>query len=108
RALLADLPAEDPRRGAVEASIAGIQGQPAPAQDPQDMAMIRGMVDGLAARLKADPDDPEGWVRLVRAYAVMGDTANRDQTYAAARARYAGRPEIVNQLDEAAKAEPMR
>lgn len=108
-ALLVAMPADDQRRGAVEASIARIEGQPAaPARDPQQLAMIRGMVDGLAAKLKADPENPEGWVRLVRAYAVLGDTAKRDEVYAGARARYAADPQVVQQLDEAARAEQMR
>lgn len=107
RALAADLPAGDERRAAVEASVARILGQPAPARDPAQQQMIQGMVDGLAARLKANPDDPEGWVRLVRAYAVLGDTAKRDEAYAGARARYADRPQVVQQLDEAARAEEM-
>ena len=37
-------------------------------------AMIRQMVDGLAARLKANPQDPDGWLRLIRARMVQGDT----------------------------------
>ena len=32
------------------------------------------MVDMLAARLKADPNDALGWVRLMRAYTVLGET----------------------------------
>ncbi len=36
-------------------------------------AMIHGMVDRLASRLKQNGDDVEGWLRLVRAYMVMGD-----------------------------------
>lgn len=36
-------------------------------------AMVRGMVDSLAARLKDDPDNLEGWLRLVRSYSVLGD-----------------------------------
>ena len=36
--------------------------------------MIRGMVDGLAARLEADPSDIDGWLRLGRAYRVLGET----------------------------------
>ena len=39
----------------------------------QQAAMIRGMVDGLAARLKQDGSDLDGWVRLVRSYKVMGE-----------------------------------
>ena len=35
--------------------------------------MIRGMVERLAERLKRDGSDVEGWLRLVRAYTVMGD-----------------------------------
>lgn len=38
-------------------------------------AMIRGMVDRLAERLKDNPDDAEGWLRLARAREVMGDQA---------------------------------
>jgi cytochrome c-type biogenesis protein CcmH len=35
--------------------------------------MIQGMVDSLAERLKTEPDNIEGWLRLVRSYTVMGD-----------------------------------
>ena len=59
----------------------------------------------MAARLKANPDDPAGWVRLVRAYAVLGETDRRDAALADARHRYAGRPDILAQL-EAALASP--
>jgi cytochrome c-type biogenesis protein CcmH len=38
-------------------------------------AMIRGMVERLASRLKQNGDDVEGWLRPVRAYMVMGDRA---------------------------------
>ena len=42
--------------------------------NPEDrQQMIRGMVEGLAARLKAKPDDVEGWLRLARAYGVLGE-----------------------------------
>ncbi len=37
-------------------------------------AFIRQMVDGLAARLKTNPQDPDGWLRLIRARMVQGDT----------------------------------
>ena len=36
-------------------------------------AMVRGMVERLAERLKQDGSDVEGWLRLVRAYMVLGD-----------------------------------
>ena len=35
--------------------------------------MIRGMVASLDAKLSADPNNFEGWVRLVRSYAVLND-----------------------------------
>ncbi|WP_209883500.1 c-type cytochrome biogenesis protein CcmI [Rhizobium leguminosarum] len=35
--------------------------------------MIRGMVQSLDAKLSADPNNFEGWVRLVRSYAVLND-----------------------------------
>ena len=43
--------------------------------------MIRGMVARLADRLKQDGSDVEGWLRLLRSYAVLGD---KDQARAAA------------------------
>jgi cytochrome c-type biogenesis protein CcmH len=110
RALLADLPAADPRRQPLTEAIAQAEGQPAgkPAVPEGQLAMIQGMVQGLAQRLSSNPDDPAGWVRLVRAYAVLGDTAKRDEALRQAKARYAGKPETLAQLDAAARAEPMR
>jgi cytochrome c-type biogenesis protein CcmH len=107
RALQASLAAGD-RRGPELAQqiqqVAATGKLPAAAQD-QDQAVgppqIQAMVDGLAARLKANPDDPAGWVRLVRAYAVLGETDRRDAALAAARRRYAGRPDVLAQLNAA-------
>ncbi|WP_300302745.1 tetratricopeptide repeat protein, partial [Ferrovibrio sp.] len=36
--------------------------------------MIRGMVDRLAERLKENPNDADGWLRLARAREVLGET----------------------------------
>ena len=36
------------------------------------MAFVESMVDGLAARLEAAPDDLDGWLQLARAYTVLG------------------------------------
>lgn len=38
---------------------------------PPDHAEIKAMVDGLAARLKDNPDDMEGWIMLGRSYIIM-------------------------------------
>lgn len=64
--------------------------QALPQQDQQ--AMIRGMVDSLAAKLKANPKDPEGWVRLMRARLVLGDRAAAATAKRDAQAALAGDP----------------
>ena len=47
---------------------------------PEDrQAMIRGMIEGLAARLEENPDDLEGWIRLERSYRVLGETEKADE-----------------------------
>src|SRR3546814_9935238 len=50
------------------------QVQAAQQMSPEERtAMIRGMVDRLAEKLKAEPDDVDGWLRLARARDVLGD-----------------------------------
>ncbi|CCD89202.1 Cytochrome c-type biogenesis protein cycH [Bradyrhizobium sp. ORS 285] len=85
RAMLSKGPADAPWRPLVVAALARVGGGEAPALPNEAMAaakdmsaddrdaMIRGMVDRLATRLKQNGDDVEGWLRLVRAYVVMGD-----------------------------------
>jgi cytochrome c-type biogenesis protein CcmH len=41
--------------------------------------MIRGMVASLDARLKEDPNNFEGWMRLVRSYAMLKDTDRAEE-----------------------------
>jgi cytochrome c-type biogenesis protein CcmH len=107
KVLMASLPADDGRRTALAGAIAELQGQPA-APAPPAPAAIQGMVAGLAARLEAQPNDPEGWVRLVRSYAVLGDAARRDAALQRARTLFKSRPDIAARLDDAARAEPMK
>ena len=40
--------------------------------------MIKGMVEGLAERLRNKPDDLDGWQRLARVYHVLGDDKKAD------------------------------
>lgn len=115
RAIAADLPVADPRHAAMVNEIDAVEragGLPAPVVAPEQSAqvqgMIAGMVEGLAARLKTSPDDPDGWVRLVRAYAVLGETAKRDAALAEANTRYAGQPKIVAALRQAAQTPPQQ
>jgi cytochrome c-type biogenesis protein CcmH len=86
------LPAQAPLRGQIEAAVAqaesGRFGQAqaiAQAAPEQQAAMIRGMVEGLAKRLETGRGTPEAWVRLIRAYTVLGE--RRKAEAAAARAR---------------------
>ncbi len=53
--------------------------QQLPAGDQQ--TMIHQMVDRLAARLKANPKDAEGWVKLMRARTVLKDPAAATAAY---------------------------
>jgi cytochrome c-type biogenesis protein CcmH len=43
--------------------------------------MIRGMVDGLAAKLKTDPEDFDGWMKLARAYGVLNERDKAADAY---------------------------
>ena len=111
RALLNSLAPNDPARTALGREIAEVEaagGLPAPEpaadQNPQVQGMIAGMVEGLAARLAQSPDDPDGWVRLVRAYAVLGETAKRDAALATASARFKDQPKVLAALRQAADA----
>lgn len=41
----------------------------------QQEAMVRTMVEGLAARLQKDPNDADGWIMLMRSRMTLGETA---------------------------------
>lgn len=59
----------EPPRGPSAADVEAMQALP----PDEQMAFIRSMVEGLAARLEEQPDDPDGWLRLARSYAVLGE-----------------------------------
>jgi cytochrome c-type biogenesis protein CcmH len=65
---------------------------------------IGGMVASLAAQLKASPDNPDGWARLLRSYTVLGDQGAYDAALKAMRAEYASRPAIAADIEAKAKA----
>ena len=48
----------------------------------QRQQAIRGMVEGLAARMKETPQDRAGWLRLANAWKVLGENANAADAYA--------------------------
>jgi cytochrome c-type biogenesis protein CcmH len=72
-----------------------------PASDQQ--AMIHGMVDKLAAQLKANPRDSDGWIRLMRARMVLGEKDQAAAAYRDARKALADAPSQVAALRDAAQ-----
>lgn len=65
--------------------------------------MIGGMVERLAARLKQNGDDVDGWLRLVRAYMVLGQMDNARRAVTDARQAAAGSPERLRALNDGLK-----
>jgi cytochrome c-type biogenesis protein CcmH len=92
KALLAEAPQDSPLSKVLGARLAAIESGRNPgtndnttgassaadpaavkAMNPEErQAFIERMVDGLAARLKADGTDAGGWLKLIRAYHVLG------------------------------------
>ena len=117
RGMLAKAPSTAPWRPLVLAALARVGGggpaAPVLSDDTiaaaKDMtetdrsAMIRGMVDRLASRLKQNGDDVEGWLRLVRAYMVMGDRDKAKGASADARQAVANDAERLRALNEGLK-----
>jgi cytochrome c-type biogenesis protein CcmH len=72
---------------------------------PQDRnAMIRGMVEGLAQRLEENPNDRDGWLRLARAWTVLGEAEKARAAEARAAGLTAPAPERVDTLLDRARA----
>jgi cytochrome c-type biogenesis protein CcmH len=115
RAMLDKAPADVSWRPMVQAALARVTGAPAPGPSSEaiaaskDMseadrsAMIQSMVERLATRLKQNGDDVEGWLRLVRAYMVMGDRDKANGALSEARQALGGNPERLKQLDAGTK-----
>ena len=115
RAMLVKAPSDAPWRPMVQAALARVGGSPAPALSNEAMAaakgmnesdrdtMIRGMVERLATRLKQNGDDVEGWLRLVRAYMVMGDRDKARSALTDARQAVANDAERLRRLNEGLK-----
>jgi len=70
--------------------MAGPGGEsPHPGQGPDVMAMV----EGLDARLKTDPHDPQGWEMLMRSRVNLGQMDLAEAAFRDARAAYASDPE---------------
>lgn len=124
--LLAHAPATAPYRPMVAAALARVGGAQVPAaptasapaapgpgaadvaaaaqMSAQDRdSMVRGMVSRLAARLESEPNDIDGWVRLVRAYGVLGEKDKAAEALKSARAAFKDNAEALGRLDAAEK-----
>jgi len=116
RTLLAEAPPNAPWIGFVRAALARASGTPAaPGSNANDVAaaakmsddqrneMIRGMVAGLASRLHDNGADVEGWLRLVRAYTVLGDRDKAKNAAADARRALADHPDEIKRINDLVK-----
>jgi cytochrome c-type biogenesis protein CcmH len=114
QSLLADAPADAPWHGMVESALADMGGKPPALTEDQLQAgsamsagdqqqMIRGMVDNLDAKLKADPGNLEGWLRLIRARSVLGEADKAKAALATARDALKDKPEGLQALEALAK-----
>jgi cytochrome c-type biogenesis protein CcmH len=71
-----------------------------PAADQQEM--IKGMVQRLAMRLDGNPNDSEGWIKLMRAYMVMQDKVKANEAKGKALAAFSNDPENRRKIEAAA------
>ncbi len=119
QALLKDADPAAPWVGAAKRELAGLTGTEAPAADlpgpsgediaaaremsaDEQQSMIRNMVSGLAERLQAEGGSVEEWNRLIRAYMVLGERQDAEQALESARAAFAGTPEDLTRIEDAA------
>jgi cytochrome c-type biogenesis protein CcmH len=100
QSLLADVPATAPLHQILVDRLAMLTSQAGPGAAPNP----RAMVDMLAQRLKADPNDALGWVRLMRAYTVLGETDKAKEALASARKAFADNKDAQTAFTTAAKA----
>jgi cytochrome c-type biogenesis protein CcmH len=115
RDLIAKSPANAPWLTVVRQSLARVEGGPGavpPGPRPDDVAaagemtpearnqMIRGMVERLATRLHEDGSDVDGWLRLLRAYMVLGERDKAKAAASEARGALVREPEKLKMLDE--------
>jgi cytochrome c-type biogenesis protein CcmH len=117
RSLLADAPSGATWTSFVREALARVTGAPAREAGPtaSDVAaaanmseqgrreMISGMVARLADRLHNNGADVDGWLRLVRAYTVLGDRDKAKSAAADAKRALADHPEDLKRIDELVK-----
>ena len=92
------VPTVAPAAGPTQADIAAAQNLP----DADRTAMVKGMVERLAAKLEATPRNLEGWVQLMRARKVMGDAGGAKAALKKSLEVFADSPPDVEKLKSAA------
>ncbi len=90
------LPAGDMRRAALTEQVQAVD--VAQKAEAATHARIAGMVATLAAQLKQNPDNPDGWARLLRSYDVLKDSAAKARAVADMQAAYRDRPEVSESI----------
>jgi cytochrome c-type biogenesis protein CcmH len=124
RDMLAQAPADAPWISLVRQSLARVDPSSAVAANPpnnapgpstDDMAaaaqlrpeqrdqMIRGMVERLATRLHQDGSDVDGWIRLVRAYMVLGERQRARDAVSDAHHALDKEPDKIRRLEDGVK-----
>ena len=97
QSVLADLPQNSPLAHDLKDRLASLESRSGTAPD------IGAMVETLAKRLEKEPDDPEGWQRLVRAWTVLGEREKAQAALARARSSLSGEPQALAALDAEAR-----
>lgn len=105
--IVARSPAEAPWLPLVRERLSALGGDTAGAiaalPAPDRSAAIRGMVQGLAERLKAGGGTGDDWGRLVRSYVVLGEADAAKGALAEARRALAQAPAELGRVEELAK-----
>ncbi len=117
RSMLGEAPTGAPWVAFVRQALARVSGGPVATVEPSstdisaaaDMSadarrdMIRGMVARLADRLHDNGADIEGWLRLVRAYVVLGDRTKAKDAAAEAKRALGEHPDDIRRIDDLVK-----
>jgi cytochrome c-type biogenesis protein CcmH len=95
---VASAPAAPKDAGPDAATVAAAEKMPV----NERQSMIDGMVDGLAAKLQANPDNVDGWVKLIRSRVVLKDMAHAKDDLGMARKAFASKPDKLSQINSVA------
>lgn len=61
---------------------------------------VLAMVNGLAERLKEDPEDADGWSQLIRSRIVLGQSRKLIEEHKTMAEHYKDRPEIIDMINK--------